>query len=199
MIVVDKSYIIASIICVKDKFFSKSFVTSEEVDYVKNILLDKFNNRVVPSKVYFNDNVDYEYFTFYDGLFLLNKNVTVNNLVEILTNLPFELFVVLYNEEYMGRLLMQYERSVVTDKHSFIPVDLENIIDNIVDDSDCFYSKVADKLSKEEFNYICSLIKEKNCSNCDNVLCSSQSNNNICNNWRNNVLVGKTKVLRKIK
>lgn len=196
MIVVDKSYVIASIICVKDKFFSKRFVTSDEVNYVKKILLDRFNNKI-GNKVYFNDNVDYEYFTFYDGLFLLNKDITINNLVEQLANLPFEIFVVLYNEEYMGRLLMQYERSVVTDKSSFIPVDLEKIIDNVIDDSLDFYSKVSFKLSNEEFNYICSLIKEKNCGNCDNELCTEKSVNNICNNWRNNVLVGKTKVLKK--
>lgn len=201
MVVVDKSFIIASVFYVRDKFFSKRYVTCAEVDYVKRILLDVINKS--NSNIEINDDLDYDSFTLCDRLFLLNDGLTVSDLKDryiYVEFLPVEVLKILWNEEFICQLLLQYDRGIKFKNFSFEPTNLGNIIDSIVSDSKDFYSKVAGRLSEVEFEYFCSLIEDKNCSNCENKLCdkAKYSDNVVCEDWKNSVLVGKSKVLRKL-
>ena len=75
-------------------------------------------------------------------------------------------------------------------RNGFESKSLETIINKVLDNPSLFYKKIAHELTKEEYDFIKS---DKSCSNCLN----NCSENTLCDNWQNDELVGKRKVLTK--
>lgn len=86
---------------------------------------------------------------------------------------------------------------------------LEILILTILDNSDEFYMGIYNAMDEKERRKIILSMENKSCANCDNVYCSVISSSrdgkgenlrptdHSCCGWRNNILVGKVRVLQR--
>lgn len=70
--------------------------------------------------------------------------------------------------------------------------DILEVIEKVVE-SKLFFEMIALNLSEEEYQMIVNIIKNKNCCNCQND-CKKDI---ICDEWKNDEIVGKSKLLKK--
>lgn len=70
--------------------------------------------------------------------------------------------------------------------------DILEVIEKVVE-SKLFFEMIALNLKEEEYEMITSIIKTKNCCNCQND-CKKDI---ICDEWKNDEIVGKSKLLKK--
>lgn len=85
-----------------------------------------------------------------------------------------------------------YEDVIKYYQRKSISTDLDAIISKVLLNPDEFYEKVGKVLLEEEYETLKQNIKDKDCSNCDNKDCDRS---HLCDNWHNDLLVGKQKVL----
>ena len=71
-------------------------------------------------------------------------------------------------------------------------IDILEVIEKVVE-SKMFFENIALNLSKEEYEMIANIIKNKNCFNCQ----SECKKDTICDKWKNDEMVGKSKLLKK--
>lgn len=76
----EKSYIVAAILCTKDKKFRKGFVTIEEANCISALVQKEFNRKNL--NVCIIDNIDKDYFEIIDGVIIINshKNLDLNSI-----------------------------------------------------------------------------------------------------------------------
>lgn len=92
------------------------------------------------------------------------------------------------------------------DKINF--ANLGDLLNKILDNPSDFYYKISDELTPEERLFIIANLKNKSCGTCTNGCCRVESYEKIgldefgrpqgseCIGWRNDIIVGKSKVLK---
>lgn len=68
----EKSYIVAAILCTKEKNFRKRFVTIEEANCIGDLVQREFNRKNL--NVCIIDNIDKDYFEIIDGVIVINSH-----------------------------------------------------------------------------------------------------------------------------
>lgn len=191
---IDMSYIVASILVVKNKYYKESHCTFKECNDVINKLRKELYNVVI------NNYIDDRYFKICRNVIVLKEDIDLIDIIDrFQAYLPFKILSIIWNNEYIFKIL-ENSRTVEKQGLNFIPSNIETIIEKIVEKPNKFYEKIAGELSHEEFLFISSLINEKSCSNCNNLSCripSAEKPIDDCISWRNPSLVGKTKLLRR--
>lgn len=187
----DTSFIIASIMNTKNKHYQEKFVTLKEVNITKNILRKKFNEKGL--NIIIIDDIDYRFFEYVDGIFVKNKDVTMYDLINRYQGHCYsnECFIILWNDD----LIFQIIENIKLGDESVNSKSLEEILNKIINNPELFYCKIAKELSLEEYNYIKSKIRNKNCVNCINECLDDELKG--CFRWNNPTLVGKCKILKK--
>lgn len=195
---IEKSHVAATLLKTKSKYFGENFVTIDECNYLKDILIEEYKNQGLTVSI--KDEIDDYYFKIYDNVIFLNKSqkISIDDIEDRyrLGVSHFEVLLVLWNEEFIYRSIKNMNK----EKIDFIPTDLEEIIGKIINNPSVFYERVTRCLSDREYEYIKELIDNKSCNNCKNVMCNIPTYKkpvSECVNWVNAELIGKVKVLSK--
>lgn len=191
---IDMSYIVASILVTKNKYYNETHCTFKECNIVTNELRKKLYNAVI------NNNIDDHYFKICREVIVLKQDIDLIDIIDrFQAYLPFNILNIIWKNEYIYKILEDIKINEKNDLN-FIPNNIENIIEKIVENPNLFYEKIAGELDEKEFLFIRSLIDNKNCSNCSNGLCKMPNFEkpiDDCVSWCNPSLIGKTKLLRK--
>ncbi len=195
----DEGFVVATIMSTKEKHFGETFVTFRELNIIQSILQDEFNSKKL--NVSINDNIDRDYFEVLDGVIVLNDErcISFSKVVgKYIASCPsIDILNIVWNDEFIYKNISKMKR----DEYSglpYIPAELDEIIEKILDNPNDFYEKVAQELSSKEYGFINERLKEKaTCANCRSN-CSGGPNDYKCNRWSNDVLVGRAKVLSKV-
>lgn len=175
MILVDKSYVVASIMNTRKRHGEDCFASKDEVNIITDYLKKKFDSRGID--VSFEDKINKEYFKSYNGVYLLNNDIIFKSVRARYTSYaPYEVIITIWNDKSIYEQLS----------------DIKNASNSKRMSKDNFYKKIARALSKEEREYIKNLV-DKDCFNCIN----SCKDDKACDNWKNDSLVGRIKVLNK--
>lgn len=192
---IDMSYIVASILVTKNKYYKESHCTFKECNEVTNVLRKQLHSNVV-----INNYIDDRYYKICRDVIVLKEDIDLIDIIDrFQAYLPFNVLCTIWKSEYIYKIL-ENTRTIEKQKLNFTPSDIEIIIEKIVECPDKFYEKIAGELNEEEFLFISSLINEKSCSNCNNMSCripSDNKPNDNCAEWSNPELIGKMKLLRK--
>ncbi len=191
---IDKSYVVATILATKDKYYNEAFCTFKECNEVANVLRKEIYNAVI------SNNIDDHYYKMCRDVIVLKEDFDLFDIkMRFQGYLPFNILKILWDDVFIYKILEE-QRKLSKEKLNFAPSDLGEIIEKIVNNPSQFYQKIAGELSNEEFLFISSLINEKSCSNCNNLSCRIPSDDkpiDNCVEWSNPELIGKMKLLRK--
>ena len=103
----EKSYVVAAILCIKNRKLKKEFVTIEEVNTISNLLQTKYNNKNLD--VCITDTIDDEYFEVINDIIVINnKNGFTQQSIEqryqgYITNI--DILLTLWDEEFITESL----------------------------------------------------------------------------------------------
>ena len=79
--------------------------------------------------------------------------------------------------------------------------DLETVIGRTISNPEKFYSNICNGLTRKERNDIIAEMSCKSCENCTYTGCTlsdeEKAQNGVCENWYNEIEIGKSKVLRR--
>lgn len=196
-IFMEKSYIIASIMKTKNKFYKKSYVTKEECNALTQIFMREYSNNNL--SVCITDEIDSDYFKVTNDIIILNDGRTIADIEErFQAYISIDHLMILWNDKFILEKLGEIKTE--NSKKYFDSTPLDKIIDKIIENPKLFYENISNELTNEEFIYIHNSIEGKTCSNCSNINCKiSDSLKPIdnCLAWSNKELVGKIKLLRK--
>lgn len=201
---------------------SKCYVISERKEYLQDGTTKKIYEVVF---VYQDQNIVYPEYSIYGSCInsemvdrvydnineaLLakdkaNKKIINNNIGILPYNEKFKETVKDLKEKHQNNLdrynILEQE---IERKTQSLSVEKENssnitsIIEKIVEMPSDFYCALATHLSKKEIKYLKTLIEDKSCTNCTNNNCQDTNKNtrkNICDQWDNQELIGKQKIL----
>lgn len=207
--IVEKSYILASLICTKEKYFKERYVTLTECNQLTNSLRKRFEE--IGVDVLIVDEIDSSFFNKISDLVILNRDIELDDIrSRYLEKLPLELISIIWDDEfiyqnvYQERIIEevpQHDASLKDFQSNNISLtSLDKLIEKIVENPGLFYEKVAHELSESEYDYIMRLITNKTCNNCKNDTCKivvCASNIGPCSEWLNDEMIGKRRFLIK--
>lgn len=197
---IEKSYIVAIMMAIKEKYFHEKYVKISECNRLKEILIKELEKKKVDA-IIMDDNIDEEYFIVQDNIIFLNKenNINIDDIKSRYQGfLPIEILNIIWNIDYLYKFIYSNDKNLL--KQEFEPMNLDIIIEKVVNNPTLFYEKVARSLSKEEYQYLASKLFDKQiCSNCTNLCCGKDhdKDNLYCSKWSNDEEIGKAKVLIK--
>jgi len=186
---IESSYVVTHIFQVKKKYFNEYFVTLEEYHTVIKFLQQKLDYGII------TDKIDRNYFDVLTDIIVLQKGIDLIDIESIFIIPDLNQERIISDEKFIKSIIENIRNS-----KTVVLSDLEKIIDKVLDEPKLFFEKISHELSKEEYYFISTKLKEtKTCNNCTNINCSNSQKleNDICDNWNNDELIGKAKVLLK--
>lgn len=195
----EKSFVIASIMCSKNKHLGETFVTTREGNIIQNKLIKEFNKKDM--SVCITDKIDTRYFKVNDDVIVMNEDNGIDlqfikdRYTEYISSL--EIAKVLWDDIFIFNCVNEIKEN---NHLQFEPCGITEIIDKILKNPDVFYEKIAKELSKEEYKYLKEKIEDRNCKNCKNMTCNREAYQKImynCDAWENDRMIGKIKILNK--
>lgn len=190
----ESSYVIASIMRSKRLHYIEEFVTFKEFNLVRDELQKEFNKKNI--SVCITNEIDRDYFNITGDVYVLANGVTLKKVENRYQGYcpSIEALNILWDDKKITKYVQRIK--TISDKHlSFETKTLEEILDKIVEKPRKFYEQIAQELSSEEYEFVKSQLVSRNCDNCSND-CSNKSMN-PCDEWKNDELVGRSKVLTK--
>lgn len=188
------SYIIINLLKTKQIYTRELFITDNELEIFKSI----YKNKLKKESIFLNiiDDSKNDLFIRHDCYILLNPkcNYHVDDLLNNYdqSKIDDKINNLITNYDLNYSYLNQIREN--NNALKFYPTDLNKIINKIIFNSDLFYKRIAKELNADEYNFLEDLIEHKSCNNCQYLNHSCQMEK--CNYWKNDVLVGKLKVLK---
>ena len=113
----------------------------------------------------------------------------------------------IYSEYYdTDDLIKNYNIEEKANAYNIETTNLGHILNKVLEQPKEFFTRICDKLTKEELLFILSQLENKSCTNCSNQNCAIIGHINFgksrkiqgtnCDEWINKELIGRAKVLR---
>lgn len=189
---INENCLLVSLLSVKKEYLDIDYLERSEVNIFKTFISDfvKAEHR----SIRFTEGVMRSYFNEIDGVIRLNADIeaSLDELRNHFRNLgpSNEVIPMIWDNEFVYENLFEKKNN----KDNISKISLDVIIEKIMDNPSEFYSKVGKELTAEEYSFLADKIIDKSCDNCM-MLCDNKLDG--CNNWKNDVMVGKMKVLTK--
>ena len=198
MLKLEKNHIITALLKAKLTYLEEDYVTDKECQELSQIIMQEFMNKGY--NVLIVDKIDTKYFAIHKPLIILKKGYYLCNLEQDLPSLDPIFHNILGNEKRVFDLI--YNPIAIAERKlkEVNGTNLEVLLEKVLKTPKHFYELIAKTLSKEEYQYLMSLLDMPHtCQNCTSKCITNlpEAEATNCPNWSNHEAVGKLKVLSK--
>lgn len=209
-----------------NEFDNKDFIldTNKELNNNDYEMIDYLEYLYKELKIYYSKNVELPLSSFclkYKNYYYIIKNYSdiyycgkydvplyMDKYTEKLSTVRDSTFIMHFPTVEYNDIKKQYELEDVAKSKDINTTPLQVLINKIMDNPQKFYIDIYNNLTPEEKLFIIENLENKNCFNCTNGNCKVETNDKLgldednnpkgykCVSWKNDLLVGKSKVLK---